>query len=122
MHPLILGGLELRDPSELLAVCVSHATAGRMPQEEPVYPVGAPRPATGALAAKRIALHDKLGHICVGMRRLIVRSRLASDEVELLDALAHDRGLTRSATIRLDHPRARAGGPARLVGAVPADR
>jgi hypothetical protein len=35
------------------------------------------------------------------MARVVVRTRLFSDELEALDALAQDRGLTRAATIRL---------------------
>jgi hypothetical protein len=35
------------------------------------------------------------------MRREVVRTRLATAELEALDTLARDRGLTRSATIRL---------------------
>src|SRR5262245_17313815 len=42
----------------------------------------------------------KMGHT-VGMKRVVVRTRLAEDELELIDALARDRGLTRSALIRL---------------------
>jgi hypothetical protein len=43
----------------------------------------------------------KSGPHCRDVKRVIVKTRLAADELAVLDALAHDRGLTRSATIRL---------------------
>jgi hypothetical protein len=64
----------------------------------------------------------KMGHT-VGMKRVVVRTRLAEAELEALDELARDRGLTRSATIRLLVARGleQAGPPGSLTPYPPTD-